>query len=967
MGKHNHYHKWGLSHIILLSAVILLIYPEAEMLDPLTHNLLILLAGLWLLGVFVLLYHRFSSMRLQTTSPDRSRGRVAIKASGGQCEHPQPPHLVINQNDNPRRRYTDQLLTLNRIATELVQIHDINQLYQSLLEASEELLRSDASGIYLLAPDGMTIEQASTHNLSDEYSQNVMNNFHDMPWETALKTLKLVKVENVLEDVDYGDRIHFMADYNLRAMLILPIFYHKLTIGVLVVYFHQPHSFIENELQLGEMLAITLAMAIQNARLYQSEHSQREMAEALTQAANALNSTLNLEEVLDTLLEQTLRVVSCKSLNVMLIEGDKIVVVRRKGYEHLPEHTKRFGEYRFPLSTPTFQTMFTTGQPILISDTRQSELWDPVKGTEWILSFAAAPLNIGDQIIGFLNVDSDQPGYFDSETPLRLQAFATHAALAIHNAKQYEESRRQAEDLASLARAAAAIATSLDVNQVLKTVVLQISEQFSVDACALFSYDLAQNTVTTLVEYPADEAEKHPAWYMPISMSNYPATQKVLENGLPEQRHISDINLDPAEYGFMMREGIRSILTLPLIAHDQITGLAELYSREQEHHFSLSEINRGQMLSFFAATAIQNARLYQRTQEYATDLEVRVQGRTAELQSAKEHIEGILACVPEAVFVLDEANQLVQANQAGENLLMSAREQLIDLFAGKTPINLESGATPSEKAILEVQERAYQPLASRLTVSGQPAGLVLALRDVTHFRELDRMKNQFVSDVSHELRTPLTNLTIYTDLLANTKDLTKREEHLETLRRELGRLSHLIEDLLTISRLEAGRVEIHPQPIQINKLVADFVIDRAMMADSRGLILRCETAENLPAALGDVHLLNQAISNLLTNAINYTPSGGSICLKTALVQSSKNEAWVTVEVSDDGYGISAEEMEHIFERFYRGSASKLTKAPGTGLGLPISKEIVTRMGGKITMVSALQKGSTFTVWLRAQL
>ena len=936
------------------------------MFDPFIYNLLLRLAGLWLLGVFVMKFQRFNCMRLQTTSLDKS-GHTNINASGSQYEQPQPSHIVFSLNDTPRRRYEDQLLTLNRIATELVQIHDINQLYQSLLRTSEELLRSDASGIYLLKPDGLSIEQAVTHNLSNEYSQRVITDFRGMPGETALKTLQVVKVENVLDDPNYGERIHFLADYNIRAMLILPIFYRSLTIGVLVVYYNQPHAFIENELQLGETLSSTLAMAIQNARLYQSEHNQREMAEALTQAANALNGTLNLEEVLDTLLEQTLRVVSCKSLNVMLIEGDKIFVVRRKGYEHFPDQIRRFGEYRFPLTTPTFQIMLTTGQPILIADTRQSKLWDSVGGTEWILSYAAAPLKIGDQIIGFLNVDSDQPGYFDPETPLRLQAFASHAALAIHNAKQYEESRRQAEDLASLARAAAAIATSLDVNQVLKTVVLQMAEQFKVDACVLFRYDPAQNTMITLVEYPPDNAGKHPEWYLPFSLSNYPVTQKVLENGQPEQQHISDTNLDPAEHEFMSREGISSVLMLPLIAQDEITGLAELYCRGQEHRFSQSEINRGQMLSFYAATAIQNARLYQNTQEYAADLEERVQGRTAELQSAKERIEGILASVPDAVFVLDEEGHLLQANQAGESLLESARQQLIDLFAGKTLINLESGATPSEKTILEVQERAYQPLASRLTISGQPAGLVLVLRDVTRFRELDRMKNQFVSDVSHELRTPLTNLTIYTDLLANTKDPIRKEEHLETLRREIGRLAHLIEDLLTISRLEAGRVEVHPQPIQINQLVSDLVIDRTMMADSRGLIISCETAANLPAALGDALLLNQAISNLLTNAINYTPAGGSICLKTALVQSSQDETWVTVEVSDNGNGISQEEMEHIFERFYRGSASKLTKAPGTGLGLPISKEIIARMGGKITVVSTPLKGSAFTVWLRAKL
>jgi signal transduction histidine kinase len=210
-------------------------------------------------------------------------------------------------------------------------------------------------------------------------------------------------------------------------------------------------------------------------------------------------------------------------------------------------------------------------------------------------------------------------------------------------------------------------------------------------------------------------------------------------------------------------------------------------------------------------------------------------------------------------------------------------------------------------------------------------------------------------------------MTIYLDLLANTNDPEKRRTHLDTLSRETSRLANLIEDLLTISRLEAGKVEINLRPFQINQLVRDLAFDRAMMADSRRLALQCEIMENLPPASGDERLLNQAISNLLTNAINYTPAGGSIYLKTAFVQSSGGEACVTVEVSDDGVGILPEEIEHIFERFYRGSASKQTKAPGTGLGLPISKEIVERFGGKITVQSMPGKGSKFTVWLPAVL
>jgi signal transduction histidine kinase len=559
------------------------------------------------------------------------------------------------------------------------------------------------------------------------------------------------------------------------------------------MYYPEPHRFQEQEVQLGLTLAYTLAIAIQNARLYQSEHSQRQLAEALSQAAFSLNRSLNLDEVLDQILEQTRRVAACNSVNIMLVEGKAAYVARRRGYESHPEHVRTMDALVFPLNSPTLQHMLTNGQPVLVQDTARDPLWSALEGAEWVKSYASAPLQIGEQVLGFLNVDSDLAGFFSEETTRRLQAFAAHAAIAI-----------------------------------------------------------------------------------------------------------------------------------------------------------------------------QNARLYQQLQQYNIELRERVLERTAELQAAKERIEGILASVPDAVFVLDDLNQLIQANQAGEVLLSQAIEQDLDLFAAEFLAQLAGGLLPSEKAVVEVKGRAYQALASRLPIDPLKSGLVIVFRDVTRFRELDQMKTQFVSDVSHELRTPLTNLTLYLDLLSAVEDAAKRQSYLDTLRRETGRLTHLIEDLLTISRLEAGRLRVNTRPMNVNVLVTDLAQDRAYMASGKELTLLHETMSDIPMALADSLLLNQCISNLLTNAINYTPPGGTIRLQTSLGQSD-GSSWVIIHVADTGVGILPEEREHIFERFYRGSASRNTGASGTGLGLAISKEILDRMNAKITVESEPGKGSTFTIWLPAVL
>lgn len=728
------------------------------------------------------------NIELETPSAHGELSFLSVHASVAYNEVGEPQYLVASLTDVTRRRlFEHQLFTLNRLITELVQIREPESLLQTLVHASQEMLNANACGVYLLGSDGTSIAQTFSYNLSVEYNKLVASNYRGLPGETVLLTRQIVYVRDVLNDPVYQERIHFLAQYDIRALLLLPITFQEHFFGTLVTYYHQPHDFTEEELQLGQTLSHTIAIALQNARSYQAEHSQRELAEALAQAAIRLNRSLNLDEVLDLVLEQTLRVVNCRTANILLVEGKVAYRARRRGGEYISSYQE---EIVFPLTLYTLQTMIQTQQPITVSDVSQDPRWYVVESAKWIRSYAGAPLlDSNNQVIGFLNADSEQPGFFTEETTHRLQALAAHGAMAI-----------------------------------------------------------------------------------------------------------------------------------------------------------------------------QNARLYQQLKQYASELEERVRLRTKELQTAKERIEAILSSVPDAVFVLDEYNQLVQANQAGEALLAQARNQDVDLFDAAFIANLAASETPSEKTVIEVQNRAYQPLASRLAIDGRPSGLVVVFRNVTRFRELDQMKTQFVSDVSHELRTPLTNMTIYIDLLSAVQDSDKRRGYLETLRRETGRLTHLIEDLLTISRLEAGRLHVNLKPIDPNELIADLVHDRKLMAANRGLTLLFEPSAEPLAAQADPTLLAQCLSNLLTNAINYTPAGGTIWLRTGL-QGQATSSGVVITVQDTGVGISAEEVPLIFGRFYRGLASRQTGAAGTGLGLAISKEIVERMGGEIHVESTPGQGSTFTLWL----
>jgi PAS domain S-box-containing protein len=227
---------------------------------------------------------------------------------------------------------------------------------------------------------------------------------------------------------------------------------------------------------------------------------------------------------------------------------------------------------------------------------------------------------------------------------------------------------------------------------------------------------------------------------------------------------------------------------------------------------------------------------------------------------------------------------------------------------------------------------------------------------------LDQMKDEFVTRISHELRTPLANVRLYASLLEKGRP-EKHGEYLATLKQEGDRLNKLIEDLLDISELDMGRIPIDAGPTDLHRLIGDLLLDHGMQAEARGLTLRYLPGSDLPLVWADPALLIRVIASLLSNALNYTPAGGSITCATAL-QSRNEKLWVTLTVKDTGPGISSPEMPRLFERFYRGQAARNYKIPGTGLGLAISKEIMHKLGGFITVESQPHHGAAFILWLQ---
>ena len=248
---------------------------------------------------------------------------------------------------------------------------------------------------------------------------------------------------------------------------------------------------------------------------------------------------------------------------------------------------------------------------------------------------------------------------------------------------------------------------------------------------------------------------------------------------------------------------------------------------------------------------------------------------------------------------------------------------------------------------------------------GQRRGLIgriIALRDVTRERELDKIKTDFISVVSHELRTPLTSIKGYTDLLlsgAAGEMPALQHEFLSIIQTSTTRLTNLINDILDISRIESGRIEIRHEPVDYRQIVSDTLRLMKTTADEKEIRLDAELPASMPPVCGDADKVTQVLTNLVGNAIKYTPVGGKVNVRLEVA----GDASVTTSVSDTGIGISAEDQKRLFQKFFRADNSSTREAGGTGLGLVIAKTIVELLGGAIWVDSEPGRGSRFSFTL----
>jgi two-component system phosphate regulon sensor histidine kinase PhoR len=339
------------------------------------------------------------------------------------------------------------------------------------------------------------------------------------------------------------------------------------------------------------------------------------------------------------------------------------------------------------------------------------------------------------------------------------------------------------------------------------------------------------------------------------------------------------------------------------------------------------------------------------------EMSSQLESRLRELDEEKEDLAAILAGMAEGVLVTDAAGKIRLMNRA-----LREQFELTDAALGKTPlealrnVDLEQViAAPSarELTFLTPAERTFAVNAATLR---NRTGTVVVFHDITRIKRLENIRKEFVANVSHELRTPLSNIKGYVETLieAPPPDPVTGKQFLQTIKKNSRRLEVLLNDLLTISALESQQAKLEFKPVSLREVAAAAVEELATQAAAKSITVSVEIPPPFPPIRGDAERLHQVFVNLLDNAIKYTPTNGRVT-----VTAKPADAEVEVCVADNGSGIEAKHLPHIFERFYRVDKARSRELGGTGLGLSIVKHIVQAHGGKVWAESEVGKGSSF--------
>ncbi len=751
------------------------------------------------------------------------------------------------------------------------------------------------------------------------------------------------------------------------------------------------------------------ASAIERAQVMVDKDRRVHEMNVLTRVAQGVNITVLFDDILELLYAQTSQVIPFDDFNLTLY-NQPTNVLRHAFLVQADERITEMENEIIPLGYGLEREILESRRPMIADDYQQEcRVHRAIPNKEGVYAWMGVPLNAGAEVIGVISVGSYNPAILYTEDQQNiLQAIADQAAGAIVKARLLEETETRARQLASLNEVTRSLTSTLDLDLLLENIMTSAVNILNCEAGSLLLVDdTTDELVFEVVIGPvADQllGERHP---MGTGLAGKVAEsmEPMIVNNVEDS---ADWNSEPdRETGFVTL----GMLVVPMHYKDQVIGVLEVINKKSGMPFTTDD---QELLSAFAgqaAVAVENVRLYMQTdQELANRVEELsvMQRLDRELNTSLDIGKAMEITLTWAmrqsnsvaglVGVIDGDGLRVMASQGFGDQLVQYPEETIPLDLPMLAEVVEegrlvqvAGEALSESAIrVDTQSQLVVPIRREVEVIGvillenkeqaryeeDAIDFItrlcdhasIAISNAQLYSEVQRAnlaKSDFVSFVSHELKTPMTSIRGYADLLAagSVGDVNEAQaEFLGTIRSNIRRMSTLVSDLADISRIEAGRLNLDFTPVALNEVVEEVVRSTKALAEEKNHHIEIILVEDLPPVWGDRNRLVQILANLTSNAIKYTPNEGRITIQA---QEAANQ-WdpdgapqvVHIEVIDNGMGIKPADQPKIFTQYFRTDEGREI-APGTGLGLNITRYLIEMQGGKIWFESEFGSGSNF--------
>ncbi len=886
---------------------------------------------------------------------------------------------------------SQRLTTLNHFATVLTGLLDADQILN--LTANELLKGLGAQRVSVV-----TFErgQASWKLSAPRMRVKLPRLLPEAPIFNRLReSLGIFNTDDARHEPDLAPLMEIF-DEDTTALLILPLTSGQNLTALVFTQMIGENHFGLNELEIARTITSQATVALENARLFQSSVRTAERFAILNETSSHI-SALDPEDVYVAVHKAAERLMPLDSFVITLLDPEKNEI----DAVYLSDRGKRHPGERISLGKGISSQVIQSGKPILALSLEQANQLNSVQAgeeddVEETQSIVAVPMMLGGKSLGMLSAQSYQAGVYTEEDVQILGTLANQAIVAIQNGRLFAETQNLASKLEiSVIERTAQLRREQQNTETLLNILTEVSSSLDLDRAlnrtlALLNEAVGAEQGTIMLLHAEDNLLHYRAGYGYLKERNDSSKRSLtlkigegLAGWVVQNREAilsHDLFQDPRWVRRDAGQEHRSAIAVPMQVGEDVIGVLMIFQREA-NAFSTEMLNLVRAIGGQVAVAINNAHLYELIRDQAERLGVMLRKE----QEDASRSQAILEAVADGVLVTGIDNRITFVNSSTERILAIQESILLgsplDSFGGffgksantwmetirhwsADPSSHKPGDTYAEQLELENERIALVHLAP-VIMQNDFLGTVSIFRDITREVEVDRLKSEFVATVSHELRTPMTAIKGYVDILSMgaAGALQENQLHfLDIVRNNIDRLNILVNDLLDISRIEAGRVILSTQSVNLRDIAEEVIAEtmRRSQQEGKPMVLLLDAPAKAFSVMGDGERIRQVLGNLVDNAYNYTPHDGTIHVN---IHQQKGE--IQVDVQDNGVGIAPEDQARIFERFFRGEHPLVLATPGTGLGLPIVRQLVEMHKGRIWMTSTgvPGEGSTFSFTL----